>query len=63
MAIEKVYGKTKEQRLKRETFWQRKLKTVYPYGLNEIEELLFDWSSSENFKITVPERSMGALTF
>ena len=39
MAIEKVYGKTKEQRLKRETFWQRKLKTVYPYGLNEIEEL------------------------
>ena len=32
---------THKQLKERETFWQRKLKTFYPLGLNEKEEYLF----------------------
>ena len=32
---------THKQIKERETFWQHKLKTFYPLGLNEIEEYLF----------------------
>ena len=32
---------THEQLKERETFWQRSLKTSYPYGLNEKREYLY----------------------
>ena len=32
---------THEQLKKRETFWQRRLKTFYPYGFNEKKEYLY----------------------
>ena len=34
MAIEKVLGESQEQRLRRESFWITKLKTLIPHGLN-----------------------------
>ena len=33
--------KTHAQLNERETFWQRRLKTFYPIGLNENEEYLY----------------------
>ena len=35
--IEKVFNNNLSQRLKREKFWIRKLKTVHPFGLNSVE--------------------------
>ena len=32
---------TQEQLKQRETFWQHRLKTFYPYGLNEKKEYLY----------------------
>ena len=32
---------THEQLKQRETFWQHRLKTFYPHGLNEKEEYLY----------------------
>ena len=34
MIIEKVFGESQDQRLRRESFWIAKLKTLIPHGLN-----------------------------
>ena len=34
-------SETHEQLKERETFWQHRLKTFYPYGLNEKKEYLY----------------------